>query len=43
MTSSAQRFMDAEQLPLRGIKVLELSHMIMGPGPAWSWPTWAPT
>jgi crotonobetainyl-CoA:carnitine CoA-transferase CaiB-like acyl-CoA transferase len=31
MTSSPERFMDSTQLPLRGIKVLELSHMIMGP------------
>ncbi|KAG0731599.1 hypothetical protein G6F23_015148 [Rhizopus arrhizus] len=27
----ASPFMDSSELPLRGIKVLELSHMIMGP------------
>jgi crotonobetainyl-CoA:carnitine CoA-transferase CaiB-like acyl-CoA transferase len=31
MTSSGSAFMDSTELPLRGIKVLELSHMIMGP------------
>ena len=31
MTPPAPSFMDPEELPLRGIKVLELSHMIMGP------------
>jgi crotonobetainyl-CoA:carnitine CoA-transferase CaiB-like acyl-CoA transferase len=31
MTSPTERFMNSSELPLRGIKVLELSHMIMGP------------
>ena len=31
MTASEERFMDTNHLPLRGVKVLELSHMIMGP------------
>ena len=31
MTVSNSSFMDPAALPLRGVKVLELSHMIMGP------------
>jgi crotonobetainyl-CoA:carnitine CoA-transferase CaiB-like acyl-CoA transferase len=31
MSSSGDRYIDSNALPLRGIKVLELSHMIMGP------------